>query len=83
MRFTLTLLTLSFLVLQLGCSNKGYVAPDNTITASEANAKPGLPENQRPSGYPSDTTKMGGGKTGGGGYPGGGGPPTPGGPPSK
>ncbi len=62
-RVLLALVVLGPLCL-LGCSNKGYVAPESTITSSEANAKPGIPENQRPSGYPKDTTKMGAGQKG-------------------
>jgi hypothetical protein len=63
-RVLFTLTTMALLGMQLGCGNKGYVAPENTITSSEANANPGLPENQRPSGFPKDSSKMGVGQKG-------------------
>ena len=75
-RMKFALLACCILGLQFGCSNKGYVAPENTITSSEANPNMGLPENQRPGGYP-DPGKMAG-KKGGGQPPSGptGGPPS-------
>ncbi len=63
-RVLLSVVAMGLLGMHLGCSNKGYVAPENTITSSEANPNPGLPENQRPTNYPKDTNKLGAGKKG-------------------
>jgi hypothetical protein len=63
-RVLFTLTAMALLGAGMGCGNKGYVAPENTITSSEANANPGLPENQRPTSYPKDTSKLGAGQKG-------------------
>jgi hypothetical protein len=63
-RALLTLAAMGLMGLHVGCSNKGYVAPENTITSSEANPNPGLPQNQSPANYPKDTSKLGTGQKG-------------------